>query len=163
MADLKTVKKAFRELCLNEFPGKIYKLNLYNNNKWFYVQAGNHFKDYIHYEYRWEKKEIHFHIEFDTKEENEKFYSLLPDYVKNQLDEVIPIPNPKCSYCKWFKLRNGDGKKELEKLDGNSEEIEQILYDAFFKMINLIEPCIELLEKGALRNTVRQFIDEYSV
>lgn len=72
----KQLKEKFLEFCQKEYPRKTYKANLFNKEKWFYIQVGKHFSDYLHYEYI--NDSIQFHIEFDTEEESEMFNSLIP-------------------------------------------------------------------------------------
>lgn len=48
----KTLKEQFTEYCEKNWNAKIYKANIKKNNeKWFYIQAGNYFKDCFHIEY----------------------------------------------------------------------------------------------------------------
>lgn len=77
MAIDKTVKDSFRDFCTNNFPGRIIECNDFDN--YIRVHAGNHFKDYLHYEYR-NNKQVQFHIEFDEKEENDYFYQVLSSF-----------------------------------------------------------------------------------
>lgn len=49
MAIDETVKDSFKDFCTNNFPGRIIECNDFDN--YIRVQAGNHFKDYLHYEY----------------------------------------------------------------------------------------------------------------
>ena len=49
MAIDETVKDSFRDFCMNNFPGRIIECNDFDN--YIRVQAGNHFKDFLHYEY----------------------------------------------------------------------------------------------------------------
>lgn len=72
----KQLKEKFLEFCQKEYPRKTYKANLFNKEKWFYIQVGKHFSDYLHCEYI--NDSIQFHIEFDTEEETEMFNSLIP-------------------------------------------------------------------------------------
>lgn len=72
----KQLKEKFLEFCQKEYPRKTYKANLFNKEKWFYIQVGKHFSDYLHCEYI--NDSIQFHIEFDTEEESEMFNSLIP-------------------------------------------------------------------------------------
>lgn len=70
----KQLKEKFLEFCQKEYPRKTYKANLFNKEKWFYIQVGKHFSDYLHCEYI--NDSIQFH--FDTEEETEMFNSLIP-------------------------------------------------------------------------------------
>lgn len=72
----KQLKEKFLEFCQKEYPRKTYKANLFNKEKWFYIQVGKKFSDYLHCEYI--NDSIQFHIEFDTEEESEMFNSLIP-------------------------------------------------------------------------------------
>lgn len=72
----KQLKEKFLEFCQKEYPRKTYKANLFNKEKWFYIQVGKHFSDYLHCEYI--NDSIQFHIEFDTEEESEMYNSLIP-------------------------------------------------------------------------------------
>lgn len=48
----KTLKEQFTEYCEKNWNAKIYKANIKKNNeKWFYIQVGNYFKDCFHIEY----------------------------------------------------------------------------------------------------------------
>lgn len=47
----KQLKEKFLEFCQKEYPRKTYKANLFNKEKWFYIQVGKHFSDYLHCEY----------------------------------------------------------------------------------------------------------------
>lgn len=48
----KTSKEQFTEYCEKNQNAKIYKANIKKNNeKWFYIQVGNYFKDCFHIEY----------------------------------------------------------------------------------------------------------------
>lgn len=77
MAIDKTVKDAFRDFCISNFPGRIIECNDFDD--YIRVQAGNHFKDYLHYEYG-KNKQVQLHIEFDEKEENDCFYKVLSSF-----------------------------------------------------------------------------------
>lgn len=94
------LKDKFIDFCNKNYPTKIRKDNRFNESKWFYIQVGRFFSDYIHIEYQ--KNNIELHIEFDQKEENENFSKLLTD--------LLPKLS-KCTICKhkiykWYVLES---------------------------------------------------------
>ncbi len=124
------LKEEFEKFCKDEFPNKIYKSNKYDSKKnWFYVQAGNNYKDFIHYEFNGEY--IYFHIEIRKTNVAEVFAS----YIENNQNLLKKINN-KTDYQKATFIFN----KQI-----NSEED---LWNSFLEIRDKIESLIYSFETG---------------
>jgi hypothetical protein len=123
------LKEKFIEFCNKNYPNKIRKDNCFNNNKWFYVQVGRFFYDYIHIEYH--KNNIELHIEFDQKEENEKF----SEFLTVLLPKLNKCDTQKHNKYKWYILENEE--KVINEDD---------LFQKMGKEINEIDEAIEMSE-----------------
>lgn len=157
-----SIKQDFETFCKTYYPKKKFDSTTGNGN-WFHLQAGNYFSTYIHYEYRVSKKEIHFHLEFDEEANNIKFYDYLPLFVRDKLEKTSD--NSKATHYRWYHLKNSEKKDKLTKLSEDEEKSNEnikIFEETFKELIDLIEPCIELMEKVALTKSINNLIDEYN-
>ena len=141
MAIDKTVKDSFRDFCINNFPGRIIECNDFDN--YIRVQAGNHFKDYLHYEYR-NNKQVQLHIEFDEKEGNDIFYQILSSFgvCKNLKFE----PNQKGCY-EWGTLNEHQvlDFDVTQQISSTSNNIQSV-FNQFYELQKAIEPYIRKIE-----------------
>lgn len=150
----KNLKEEFVEFCetkneeLDKYGkpkngNKIFKSNLMRKDwKWFYVQVGNIFEDYLHIEYTNSNAHprLQFHIEFDTIEENEGFYDLLKKLEPSITQYLTPVQNKKDyeNYL-WFDIKNttnittkddlfNEFTTYIEKLDSAISKIEKLYH-----------------------------------
>lgn len=128
MSTIKDLKEKFVEFCNKFYPNRARKTNRFNSKQWFYVQIGRFFSDYIHCEYH--NNNIELHIEFDRKEENNKFAELLEKLIPNLQNCVTQ----KHSIYKWYIL-----VPEIEITDDK-------LFEQMGKKINEIDEAIEMSE-----------------
>lgn len=137
----KILKNQFSEFCKTNWEQKICKANITNNEKWFYVQAGNYFKDCFHVEYIELNgtQNLQFHIEFSPLKKSKTFRDLLfnlkPD-IKNILTEKnMAEYNSKSSYL-WFDI------KDTENITTKEE-----LFAVFSKYLEIFDSAINKIEK----------------
>ena len=140
MAIDKTVKDAFRDFCINNFPGRIIECN--DNDDYIRVQAGNHFKDFLHYEYRNNNDFVEFHIEFDEKKENYSFHRILSSFggCKN-----LEFNHKQLGYYEWGHLNTHNSlyfNLTTKTTAGNMQPI----FDQFNKLQREVEPCLREIE-----------------
>lgn len=142
MAIHKTVKDAFRDFCINNFPGRIIECN--DNDDYIRVQAGNHFKDFLHYEYRNNKGLVEFHIEFDEKKENYIFHRILSSFggCKNlKFGRLYQY-----GYYKWGHLNKHNVLSfDVTKQISVSNNIQPI-FDQFYELQKEVEPYLREIE-----------------
>ncbi|GEM_PF-3731838 len=157
-----SIKQDFETFCKTYYPRKKFD-SITGNEKWFHLQAGNYFSTYLNYEYI--NDEIQFHLEFDEEFNNIKFYNYLPMSVQKKL-EVAQDKGKRASHYRWYHLKNSKKKDKLAELsedDEKSKENIEIFKEVFNELIDLIEPCIELMEKVALtKSIIKNLIDEYN-
>lgn len=86
----------------------------------------------------------------------------LPLFVRDKLEEISD--NSKATHYRWYHLKKSEKNKltELSEDEEKSKENIEILKEAFYELIDLIEPCIELMEKVALTKSIKSLIDEYN-
>ena len=140
MAIDKTVKDSFRDFCINNFPGRIIECNDFDD--YIRVQAGNYFKDYLHYEYR-NNKQVQLHIEFDEKEENDRFYKVLSSFddCKN-----LSFDSSQKGYYEWGTLNNHqDLTFDVTKQISNTNDIQPV-FEQFYELQKEVEPYIRNIE-----------------
>lgn len=109
----KNLKEEFVEFCETKNGGKVFVSNLMKKErKWFYVQVGKVFDDYLHIEYTDldNKQKLQFHIEFDTIEESQGFYDFLEKLEPSIKQYLTPVQNMKkytnYSNYLWFDIDN---------------------------------------------------------
>lgn len=141
----KPLKEQFTEYCEKNWNAKIYKANIKKNNeKWFYIQAGNYFKDCFHIEYiELDKKtRLQFHVEFSKDEItiNKMFYELLinvkPD-IANMLEEIPQefVSKETTGSCYlWFDIKNTENISTKEEL-----------FEIFSKYLKIFDSAIDLI------------------
>lgn len=136
----KTVKDSFRDFCMNNFPGRIIECNDFDN--YIRVQAGNHFKDYLHYEYR-KNKQVQLHIEFDEKEENDYFHKVLSsfDAYKNLNFESNQKGCYEWGYLKKSQTLNFDVTQQIS----NTNDIQPV-FSQFYELQKEVEPYLRKIE-----------------
>lgn len=103
----KSLKEDFSEFCEKNYSSRIYRVNLKAaQDKWFYLQVGNSFKDFVHIEYiNFNRTDsLQFHIEFDKKQKNTDFYNILKVLDPNIANFLTPISNPVKSNYVWFEI-----------------------------------------------------------
>lgn len=141
MAIDKTVKDAFRDFCTNNFPGRIIECNDFDD--YIRVQAGNYFKDYLHYEYR-NNKQVQFHIEFDEKEENDYFYQVLSSFddCKN-----LNFVSGQKGYYGWGTLNNHQKLvfNVTQQISSTSNDIQPVLKQ-FYELQKEVEPSLRKID-----------------
>lgn len=141
MAIDKTVKDSFRDFCTNNFPGRIIECNDFDN--YIRVQAGNHFKDYLYYEYR-NNKQVQFHIEFDEKEENDYFYQVLSSFddCKN-----LNFVSGQKGYYEWGTLNNHQKLvfNVTQQISSTSNDIQPVLKQ-FYELQKEVEPSLRKID-----------------
>lgn len=122
----KTLKEQFSKYCEKNRNAKIYKANITNKEKWFYIQAGNYFKDCFHIEYidLNGKQNLQFHIEFSEDEIaiNKMFYELLIKVepgIANMLgeipQEIVSKETTEACYL-WFDIKDTEDISTKEDL-----------------------------------------------
>lgn len=92
----KSLKEKFVKFCETKNGGKVFVSNLMKKeHKWFYVQVGKVFDDYLHIEYMDVDgiQKLQFHIEFNTIEENQGFYDLLKKLEPSISQYLTPVQN----------------------------------------------------------------------
>lgn len=136
----KTVKDSFRDFCMNNFPGRIIECN--DSDDYIRVQAGNHFKDYLHYEYR-KNKQVQLHIEFDEKEENDYFHKVLSsfDAYKNLNFESNQKGCYEWGYLKKSQTLNFDVTQQIS----NTNDIQPV-FSQFYELQKEVEPYLRKIE-----------------
>lgn len=142
MAIDKTVKDGFRDFCINNFPGRIIECN--DNDNYIRVQAGNHFKDFLHYECRKNKGLVEFHIEFDEKKENYSFHRILSSFggCKNLKFGRLY----QCGYYKWGHLNKHNGLSfDVTKQISGLNDIQPI-FKQFYELQKEVEPYLREIE-----------------
>lgn len=133
------LKKEFIEHCEKEWDIKIYKANIINNKKWFYIQAGNYFNGCFHIEYIDSngKQNLQFHIEFDTLEKSEYFRDLLFK-LNPWLTYILTEKNmKKCKTDKnylWFDIK-----------DTENITTEEELFEKFSRYLKIFDSAIDLI------------------
>lgn len=141
MAIDKTVKDAFRDFCISNFPGRIIECNDFDD--YIRVQAGNHFKDYLHYEYG-KNKQVQLHIEFDEKEENDIFYQILSYFggCKN-----LSFDSSQKDYYRWGTLNNPQNQTfdVTQQISSTSNDIQPVLKQ-FYELQKEVEPYLRKIE-----------------
>lgn len=142
MAIDKTVKDAFRDFCISQFPGRIIECN--DNDNYIRVQAGNHFKDFLHYEYRNNKGLVEFHIEFDKQEENDIFYKILSSF--DDISKRLEFKHAQCGYYEWGHF-NAHKKESFDvtKQISVSNNIQPI-FKQFYELQKEVEPYLREIE-----------------
>ena len=120
----KTVKDAFRDFCISNFPGRIIECN--DSDDYIRVQAGNHFKDCLHYEYG-KNKQLQLHIEFDEKEENDCFYKVLSSF--DDISKNLEFDHAKHDYYEWGHLNNPQNQTfdVTQQISSTSNDIQPVL------------------------------------
>lgn len=107
------------------------------------VQVGNHFKDYLHYEYR-NNKQVQFHIEFDEKEENDCFYKVLSSFggCKN-----LSFVSRQKGYYEWGTLNNRQNLTfdVTKQISSTSNDIQPVL-EQFYELQKEVEPSLRKIE-----------------
>lgn len=141
MAIDKTVKDSFRDFCTNNFPGRIIECNDFDN--YIRVQTGNHFKDYLHYEYR-NNKQVQLHIAFDEKEENDCFYKVLSSFddCKN-----LSFVSGQKGYYEWGTLNNHQKLvfNVTQQISSTSNDIQPVLKQ-FYELQKEVEPSLRKID-----------------
>ena len=136
----KTVKDAFRDFCISNFPGRIIECNDFDD--YIRVQAGNHFKDCLHYEYG-KNKQLQLHIEFDEKEENDIFCQILSSFggCKN-----LSFVSRQKGYYEWGTLKNPQNQTfdVTQQIPGPSNM--QLIFDQFYELQKEVEPYLRKIE-----------------
>ena len=133
------LKREFIEHCEKDWDIKIYKANIINNKKWFYIQVGNYFNGCFHIEYidLNGKQNLQFHIEFYTLEESEYFRDLLFK-LNPWLSYILIEKNMKeCKTDKnylWFDI------KDTEKITTKEE-----LFEKISEYMKIFDPAIDLI------------------
>lgn len=139
MAIDKTVKDSFRDFCMNNFPGRIIECNDFDN--YIKAQAGNHFKDYLHYEYR-KNKQVQLHIEFDEKEENVIFYQILSSLGCKNLD----FDHNQKDYYEWGYLKKSQALSfDVTQQISNTNDIQSV-FEQFYELQKEVEPYLRKIE-----------------
>lgn len=137
----KTVKDAFRDFCISNFPGRIIECN--DSDDYIRVQAGNHFKDCLHYEYG-KNKQLQLHIEFDEKEENDIFYQILSSFggCKN-----LSFVSSQKGYYEWGTLNNHQNLTfdVTKQISSTSNDIQPVL-EQFYELQKEVEPYLRKIE-----------------
>lgn len=137
----KTVKDAFRDFCISNFPGRIIECNDFDD--YIRVQEGNHFKDYLHYEYG-KNKQVQLHIEFDEKEENDIFYQILSSFggCKN-----LSFVSRQKGYYEWGTLNNPQNQTfdVTQQISSTSNDIQPVL-EQFYELQKEVEPYLRKIE-----------------
>lgn len=137
MAIDKTVKDAFRDFCISNFPGRIIECNDFDD--YIRVQAGNHFKDYLHYEYG-KNKQVQLHIEFDEKEEIDIFCQILSSFGGC-------IVSSQEGYYEWGTLKNPQNQTfdVTKQISSTSNDIQPVLKQ-FYELQKEVEPYLRKIE-----------------
>ncbi len=127
----KTIKHEFEKFCDIHFPGKGIASNTESKERWFYVEAGHNFQEWIHYEYY--AGRVHLHLErFDNS--NIVDINDLNDYIaKVNISERV-IQESWGKEFQWTLIR----KKEIESLDE--------LFNDFIEISTILEPIINQYE-----------------
>lgn len=136
----KTVKDAFRDFCISNFPGRIIECN--DSDDYIRVQAGNHFIDYLHYEYG-KNKQVQLHIEFDEKEENDIFCQILSSFggCKN-----LSFVSRQKGYYEWGTLNNHQKLVfNITQQISNTNDIQPI-FKQFYELQKEVEPYLRKIE-----------------
>lgn len=140
MAIDKTVKDSFRDFCMNNFPGIIIECNDFDD--YIRVQAGNHFKGCLHYEYG-KNKQVQLHIEFDEKEEIDIFCQILSSFggCKN-----LSFVAGQKGYYEWGTLNNHQNLTfdVTKQIPGPSNM--QLIFDQFYELQKEVEPYLRKIE-----------------
>lgn len=127
----KSTKQEFENYCKEKYSGRKIASNITSKERWFYLEAGHDFQEWIHYEYYAGK--VHLHLE---KFDNSKLVDIsdLNDFIKetNKSDKVYPEPWDKA--FQWTLKR----KKEIETLEE--------LFADFDEIISILEPIINQYE-----------------
>ena len=145
----RALKLEFEKFCRWYFPGIHYKSNLNNKEEWFYLETGNEFQGWIHYEYN--DGQIHLHLE-EPDDNNIVNIKQLNFFIKK-----INLPNniqaePWDYGFQWTLKRS----KKIETKDE--------LFSDFIKLSQVFEPIIHQYEnlQTAIKNGVSASIKSVS-
>ena len=118
------LKDKFIDFCNKNYPTKIRKDNRFNESKWFYIQVGNCFSDWIHCEFF--RGNIELHLEFETKEDNKIFSKILEEFIpilknKNKKNAYILVPKSNIKDENDLLKKMGE---EINKIEESLEKVE---------------------------------------
>ena len=129
----KDLKIAFERFCRENFPGINYESNRnYDNEKWFYLEAGNTFQGWVHYEFYAGQVQLHLEQPDDL---NIVDVNLLNTFIKN-LNISNKMISSSFEFGKQWTLKT---EKEIETKDD--------LFASFIEINRIFEPILEQYEE----------------
>ncbi len=136
----KTVKKEFEDFCKLNFPSRKYVSNIESAARWFYLEAGHVFQEWVHYEFYAGK--VHLHIEESGKSgivDVNDLDSYINSYItlNNTSDRIYSEKWP--SGHQWTLKRD----KEIETFDELKRDFLEI-YDILEPIIFQYETILEI-------------------